>query len=402
MRLDHHRRQSTFIRLGWATGLVALIALGFLSPWHAVTAQTETQVPTPLATATKKEVAYDNPVVGQISDAVVQETWTLNVPFRDRISISVDRANNTLVPNVELRDPDGKSLAHADHDATAAHAAINNLKLKSAGKYSIIVGRDKGQDGKTGGNYTLKVSLLGTGPEDAALYELSSEPIRPVRPATGEITNAKWIDIQGWTPVSKDHSLLTVTRTNGTLMPTITVIGPNNTEIGHAEPDPTGAKAALNVVIPEPGEYEIRIGRVGGQDGATSGKYTLVQTVVGIGDDNTSLKVIQGMVQFDTPRQGTLTGRLWQNVWAFNADSPAAITIKMTRDSGTLLPLVKLFDINFKELAVAQPDDTWATATISNYQLPAAGQYLVVASRADEVNGVTTGDYEFTITQSTK
>ena len=390
----------TFIRLAWIVGLLTFSSLSLLSPWHSTQAQTATEQAPLVASPTTNIVGYDNPVAGLITDDAPESTWILNAPFRDRIAISVDRANDTLVPNIELLDPDGKSIAHADHDATAAHTGIKNIKLDRAVAYSIVVRRDKGKDGKTHGNFILLVSLLGSGPENPDLFKRTAEPIRQNRPQDGEITNAKWLDVTAWSPVSTDHVQLVVTRMSGTLMPTIVLVGPDNKEVAHADPDATGAKAQLDFVVPAPAQYEIRVGRVGNENGATSGKYRLVETILGLGADNSGFTVIQGNVDLGTPRKGNLVGRQWQNTWAFTVDNPIAITITMTRDSGTLIPLLTLSDANHKQLAVAQADETWATATISKFQLPAAGQYFVTAGRADGTSGLTTGDYEFTITEA--
>src|SRR5262249_40850387 len=68
--------------------------------------------------STSKTVQYDTPLTGQITDSTVEERWTLTAPATDRIAITMNRTDGTLVPKIELDDANKMPLASAANDIT--------------------------------------------------------------------------------------------------------------------------------------------------------------------------------------------------------------------------------------------------------------------------------------------
>ncbi len=467
-----------------------------------------------------KSVTYDTPVEGQITDAAVEDLWTLTAPAKDAIRITVERTGGTLAPRVELRDSNGQQIAGADVDYTYMKATVKNESLPSGGTYTVAVSRYNTKDGKTSGNYRLTVSLLGAG-EDNPSVKTQAKPIEYDKAANGELTNARWKEGWGFTALgkdtvtisakradatlwpelllldssgntitrassyrdtssvidhftlpgpgqytvvvkryadqgggttgkysvlvaldgagedrpdlnkprgaikldstmngeltnakwadiwtldaqSKDHLLLTATRTDGNLTPEIFLFGANNQEIQRARADESYAAAQLDVQLPGPGKYTVRVQRQDGSTAFSTGKYELAVTVLGTGEDNPSFKTSAGEVKIGTPTKGALTNAKWQDSYTVNFQSKDPVTITVKRTSGTLIPAIRVLGANQQEVYSARADDTYAQAEIKNFTVPGPGQYTIVVSRIDNTTGETSGGYELTITQGAK
>jgi hypothetical protein len=70
------------------------------------------------------------------------------------------------------------------------------------------------------------------------------------------------------------------------------------------------------------------------------------------------------------------------------------ITVALTAEEGNLDPLVKLADTNLVDLATDDDGGGNKDAQIVAYTLPVAGTYYLLATRAGEVGGRTTGAYQ--------
>ncbi|MEP7287640.1 MAG: hypothetical protein ABI947_17945 [Chloroflexota bacterium] len=227
------------------------------------------------AQQTEKVVTYGPPVKGTVDDSNVEDTWDFVAAGSDRLSITVERLDGTLVPRVELRTTDGKVLATAEKDGTFSKATIANTTLPKSGGFEIVVSRYKGKDGKTSGLYQLRVALLGAG-IDYPGTTLIQGALKIGTDRMGTLANTRWQDswaikLDNTTPVT-----ITVKRVKGTLVPTLALLDSTRKELIKADPDELFTTAKItNYAVAAPGQYIIVIARVDGTAGATSGDYEL-------------------------------------------------------------------------------------------------------------------------------
>ncbi len=344
-------------------------------------------------------IQYGQPTIGQITDSGPTEAWTLEVAGRDRISVVVQRTDGTLVPSVQIEDATDKVIASAEHDATAQSATIEVIALPAAGQYRIVVGRDSGASGKTTGVYQLTLTLLGAGEDTPGLFDERGRFDMPAigsefLSGDGTITGERWVSTWKIRVVSRDYMQLVVQRTSDDLIPTMKLIGPDGKELQHSEADATGMTTRMEVIYPAPGDYLFEVQRKDGADGLTTGNFRIRVTTLGLGADNEGFQVITGVLQWDRPRQGQLTNRRWQDLWVIEVDRPATLSISAKRLDGSLIPEVALLDANRVELTRARADDTYASATVSAFEITKPGRYYVAVTRRDQVTGATTGRYE--------
>ncbi|MEP7290037.1 MAG: hypothetical protein ABI947_30180 [Chloroflexota bacterium] len=222
-------------------------------------------------------------------------------------------------------------------------------------------------------------------------------------PVKGHVDDSNVEDVWDFAAAGSDLVNITVERIDGTLVPHVELRTNDGKVLATAEKDGTFARATISsVLLPAPGSYEIVVSRYQGKDGKTSGSYQMRALPVGTGVDFAGTTMIQGTLKIGADRKGTLANIRWQDSWAINLDSTTPVTITVTRVSGLLVPTLALLDASRKELVKADPDDTFATAAITNYTAAIPGQYVIVISRADGMAGLTTGDYQLTIATGTK
>src|SRR5579859_1986393 len=102
-------------------------------------------------------------------------------------------------------------------------------------------------------------------------------------------------------------------------------------------------------------------------------------------------------VTYDTPVEGQITDSNPEEVWTLTAPAKDWITITVDRSGGTVVPTVELRDGNGQRMTSADPDYTYAKATIANFTLPAAGSYSVAVARYNGKDGKTSGNYKLTV-----
>src|SRR5260221_6411486 len=179
---------------------------------------------------------------------------------------------------VMLFGANNQEISRANPDPTGAVAELD-ATLPGPGKYEIRVLRYEDDAGFSTGRYELAVTVLGTGDDDAT-FKTSAGEVQVGTPVKGALTNTKWQDT--WTINIKDPGPVTITvsRTSGTLVPTVRLLGANQQDITSANPDQSFASAVINqLTLPGPGQYTIVVARYSGARGETTGAYELSRTV---------------------------------------------------------------------------------------------------------------------------
>jgi hypothetical protein len=222
------------------------------------------------------------------------------------------------------------------------------------------------------------------------------------RPAQGTVSASspeqEWLFL----PNSKDRITITVNRTSDTLVPALELQDEQGNVVAKADHDPTYARAVIqNFTMPEPGRYRVLVGRYDGPSGKTVGKYTMVISLLGAGEDGFSPTFVEGLIHLGQPRDGTVSEAKWLDTWAFQTVGTDPVTITVSRVRGTLVPTLKLSDANWKPVASGTLDETFAVTSITNFVPAAASQYYVTITRLDGSKGGTTGDYRLTVVQGT-
>ncbi|MFN8451036.1 MAG: pre-peptidase C-terminal domain-containing protein [Anaerolineae bacterium] len=229
----------------------------------------------PLLEGTQGTVTYDQLLSGSITSDQWYQDWDLTTNAGDTITLSVQRSDGDLRPEVILLGGSGQEINHGYVERTGDAAIIERYQLAGAGRYVVRVSREQGQTGATSGAYTLTVTVDGTGVDSPAL----AEPVGEVTlgtPVEGEITGAKWQNVWTFNSDAGGSINVTVERTDGTLSPLIYIRDANGQQLTSAYPPATRDRAEItNYSIPGTGAYQIVVSRESDQGGYTTGGYRL-------------------------------------------------------------------------------------------------------------------------------
>lgn len=95
--------------------------------------------------------------------------------------------------------------------------------------------------------------------------------------------------------------------------------------------------------------------------------------------------------------QGTLDNRQFTQFWDFDVEAGDTVTVTMKRASGNLDSLIVLLDANNNILAYDDDSDGRYDASLRAIRLPQKGTYTIAATRYDQAQGFTTGNYTLSI-----
>ncbi len=346
------------------------------------------------------EVLTDETVSGEITATRWLHRYTYTAAAADILRITATRTRGTLMPEVAILDANGGELRRGYYDDGSASAQIDSIALTSAGTYTIVVSRVRGQGGSSLGVYDLTVELRGAGEGSPSLSGSVGEIVYDT-PFTGTLTNAQWYHDYALTAEAGDALNLTVTRTDGTLVPELALLGGSLQELRRGFPDDDQASSSFDYTLGSGGSYTVRVLRQRGQDGETSGDYELRVNLVGAGEGSEALNVIDGTAVVGEPITGEITASRWLNTWTFTGAPDTRYDIVVTRADGTLVPMLEIRDVNGQSVRTAFPADTYDRAELLNYALPGAGEFRIVVTRERGLDGLTTGAYELVITPNT-
>jgi hypothetical protein len=188
-------------------------------------------------------------------------------------------------------------------------------------------------------------------------------------PVQGTVTNDTPSQDWTFTSQSADRIDVRVERTDGNLIPNVTLLDNNGQEITQSYgADYTYAVAEIsNFTLPQANTYTIHVERRDAASGTTTGGYSLTVTLLGVGADHPNNTAVVGPIQFDTPVTGEITASHWQYVYTLDAEEGDYISVTSQRVDGTLIPEVSVVDSNGQELTHGYASNTYDSATTGSY-----------------------------------
>lgn len=187
---------------------------------------------------------------------------------------------------------------------------------------------------------------------------------------------------------------VTLTVTTGALDAVLVVSAPDGQVLVARDEDDEAGQLMAQLRLPSNGEFGVTVGRFGYGYGTTSGGYRIQVDRLGVSAESGSgLRygdTVANAISDDTP----------EVYYSFRARQGDLVTLAMRRDGGgTLDPLVQIVDANRRILIEADDYEGSPDARIERWQVPADGQYLIVATRYGGVAGRTTGAFLLTLSK---
>jgi hypothetical protein len=370
-------------------------------------------------------IQRDTPTTGAIVGAQPYQTYSFEAAANEVVSISLNRVSGGLDTLLQVIDSAGNLVEVSDDAAGSTNSALTNLRLVSAGTYTIVATRYGKEIGGTEGEF----ELLLTG----ASGQLPAEVANLNLPQGAIGISLVW-------NTSADLQLLVRDPVGDAVFddePQVNSGGilaaQGNVNCVRAEGTPVSYIYWPNGLL-RPGTYEIEVWFQSTCNDTTPVDFTLTTLVNNevviterqrpqadqrfvvsftVSNDNTAERGEGGFISNSSttipyreespiiaatigqPASGQITPDNYFDVYVFDGTIGQTVTISMNATSQTLDP--KLFLIAPSGAEAAQNDDAEAgvnkNSLIQNYELEEDGQYVIIATRYALSFGGTVGSY---------
>lgn len=359
--------------------------------------------PTP-STATGTTLTYGQSYDGTINN----ETPTVELQFRgnagDIIGIQHQATSGDLDPLLILIGPNGREIIRNDDDpeSDGFNSYIRNFRLPVTGIYTIVATRFQQNLGNSSGNFTITLESNAPAQPD---IRPPGDAIRYGQTVEGEIRNDKPRDVYRFDGRAGDVINIQMTATSGDLDTLLILIGPGGRELVRNDDDPQGGNTSDSFIrafrLPVDGPYTIIATRFQQELGSRQGGYTLLLALVKDGGENNNTNnTAPVMIQIGDIVEGEINNTTNAVRYTFEANVNDVVGIQMERLSGTLDPLLILYDANGREISRNDDDPRGTTsfnAYIREFRIPTTGVYTIVATRFQVELGNTTGRFRLTL-----
>lgn len=184
---------------------------------------------------------------------------------------------------------------------------------------------------------------------------------------------------------------VTLRVTNGDLDAVLTLIAPDGAILLSRDEDIEAGTLTAQLRLPSNGTFGLTAARFGFMYGTTTGSYSLQIDRLGVSAESGS-----GLRYGDTVANA-ISDEMPEVFYSFRAKQGDLVTLVMRWDGGSLDPLLRIVNPNRQILVEADDSDGSPDARIERWQVPADGQYLIVATRYGGVAGRTSGQFLLTL-----
>lgn len=347
-------------------------------------------------------IAIGDTVQGKVTNTASQQRYSLRARQGDSVTITMTAEGGNLDPYLRLEDSTGNTLAK-DDDSGGQHNARIDFTFQEDGDYTIVATRYGQASGSSTGDYTLAVKASGevaTTAATLAATEAATPPFSPtpsptltapatqeaasLEPTTGSPT-ASLADTATATkavaaqPTSEGLSNLEpsdtpTVRPTRTRQPTRTPTEVAQEETPTEEPtieEPTATRRPTRTPTRRP----------------TRAAPTATPNVV----------INAGPISDGDPVSGEIDDAHVFYLYTYEGAAGEQITLSMEAE-GDLTPSVAVIPSGGnKALKVATAKEGESAVTMA-VTLPDDGRYIVVATRAGDTKGTTSGSFTLTLT----
>lgn len=302
-------------------------------------------------------------LAGSINTVATMNAYTLTLQAGDSVFLRATRTVGNLWPTVRLYDPNG-NFVNSDSQPITAEVETT---VSVTGNYTILVG--DGFNGTYIGEYNLYVQRLNT-PAQAQSLSMGQT-------VSGAIAEYSALNTYTFAAQSGDALFLRLSRSGGLIWPMVRLYGPSGQRLENVTQSPS---LDLTRSLPATGVYTLLIGD--GFDGTKTGFYSLFAQILNSPANTISL----GLGQTHQASVNKAGAFLSYTVHLEPTLTPK-IALRVRKTSGTIWPLIRLYDPEGVLLAEAR--DT--SAPLLQADIPVDGDYLVLVG--DGFNGTATGQY---------
>lgn len=337
------------------------------------------------------QITFGQEVRGSIDDEQFRVLYTFSGEQGQVVSLSMRRESGDLDPYLILMTGPGVVVSVSD-DGEGRDAVISSQNLPSTGDYVIVATRFGHEHGTTGGEFTLRLDILGSS------TTIVGNTLRYGAPVIGQITDDNWEAIYLLPARRGDVVNIQMRRTSGDLDALIDLFDPTGQALFSGDDDPTayGSLDAgiISYMIPLDGIYFIRATRYGYDVGTSEGTFILTITQTppeALGTRPLTARYIA----YGDVYSGTIDGEIFTRFYRFEAQRGDVVSVTVERQTGNIAPQISILVAeDLRPLSSTTATAGQTEARLFNVSIPETGDYLIAVSRFRGAEGTSEGTFE--------
>lgn len=329
------------------------------------------------------ELVYGQTVEGTINESSPSAFYRFEGDAGDVITATMILTDGELDPFLVLNDAQRVPLATDDNGGGSTNARLT-FTLPAAGEYLLQATHSGGTPPEAGGTFSLNLTASLASDEPPAQTEASPGAhigaIQLGATTTGQLDRSTAVKLY-WFNAGAGQTITATVAGEASFTPIVSLYDNAMQQVARAQDG-----QPLTHTLESPGIYFIAVSVP--DTGSAGGSFTL-QLDAGIASEQGDFETISNGDRL----AGTVSEEAPAVTYAFDGSEGDNITITMSRTGGDLDSYLYLLDASGSTLyedndSGGDTGDAWIT-----YTLPADGQYLIIATRADQEEGVTTGGF---------
>ena len=320
---------------------------------------------------------------GAISAVAQSNTYTFSANANDEINFTLDTTSGSLVPAIQLYNPNGTQLdannAGSPFGCSGTNVEMNTVQIPTTGTYTVLI-NDCNQ--VNSGNYEIYVQR--TDAPGGIVVPLQFDHVQ-----TGSIAAETQSNTYTFTASANDVINFTVDTTSGSLVPAIQLYNPNGTLLSSNNSGSpfgcSGTNVEINTVtLPSTGAYTVLINDC---NTTNSGSYSIFTQRTNNPTNPVNLPFGQTVTG--------LVGAVTQSVpYTFKANANDVIDFTLMTTTGSLIPAIQLYNPDGSELSSNNSGSPFGCSggglEMNTVTLPSTGTYTVLILDCNTTN---TGNY---------
>lgn len=331
---------------------------------------------------------YGDSIINNITNMAPQLYYSFRAERGDVVSIQMQRVSGDLDPYLQLVDSNAFVIASNDDvQGSATHdAAIVGHIIQESGVYVVVATRYGQTAGTSTGSFVLSVvsgETSGLGNSAAAAFPIVDGDV-----IDGEISDDRYARYYSFQAHRNDVVSLRMTRTDGSLDAFIAIADANLQNLVEDDDGGGGQNSYIaQYLIPADGLYYAIASRYQGEEGRTTGGFTLELDFLGNVFDEVETEISR--ITYGTTVTGRIDDTTPQVLYAFYGVEGEIVTASMNRADGDLDPTVSILNEDQRPLVSDDDSGGAQNALIERYVIPVTGIYYVRATRYSGSSGNT-------------
>lgn len=327
-------------------------------------------------------IAYGDRVVGTTDSNNRSAFWSFEGMQGDIIQAKLQFAVDDAPLTLTLRDPAGNALVTGMRER--GDVLLDGFTLPVDGTYILDV-RRPGDAVARYSPYTLDLALTGMLVPPTA----SGGPIQIGGAVTSQFWESAAIHTWLFGGQAAEMVAVSIVTLSGTLNGHLELRAPDGSLI-YTTPITTNTtgRATGRIELPLSGVYSLVV----------RAEHTVPGAVYRVRLQRVEYEVATQVLTFDVHGLGMLGDTRPREQWQFGGEAGESISVRVSRMSGNLIPVVMLYGPDGHPLSRGRAVGD-VQAVISRFVLPFTGDYTIVVARAGDVAGTTAGTYQVILNQ---